>query len=86
MLLVFEIVFPVPVISQINFIGGGWVGEGWDGRWGWVGSQRHVKVPIQTQTEGLCLQYVTDNPIGSSLVPHAVLLMLSRTMKCTLVV
>ena len=31
-LLVFQIVFSAPVISRIESIGGGWVGEKW-GRW-----------------------------------------------------
>ena len=38
MLLVFETVFSVPVISRIESIGGGWVGSR---RWG--------KAPIRTQ-------------------------------------
>ena len=54
MLLVFWIVFSVPVISRNESIGGG---RGW---WGRVGSRRRVKAPIQTQRAVLCLQYVTQ--------------------------
>ena len=45
MLLVFEMVFSVPVISRIESIGGGW-----------VGSQRQAKATIQTQRAVLSLQ------------------------------
>ena len=54
------------------------------GMWGQVGSRRLVKAPIRTQTAVLCLEYVTyckliweaQTAVRSSLVPHAVLLML----------
>ena len=46
MLLVFDIVFSVPVISLVTSIGGGRVERGWSGWWGWVGSQRQIKAPI----------------------------------------
>ena len=61
MLLVFWIVFSVPVISRIESIGGGQVGGGWGGWWGQVGSRRRVKAPIRTQRAVPCLQYVTQN-------------------------
>ena len=50
MLLAFEIVISVTVISQIEPIGGGQVGGGW------VGSTRWAKATIQTQRAVLCLQ------------------------------
>ena len=31
-------------------------GRRWGGRWGWVGSRRWGKAPIQTQRAVLCLQ------------------------------
>ena len=37
MLLVFQMVFSAPVISQIESIGGGQVGGGWSGWWGRAG-------------------------------------------------
>ena len=42
MLLIFEIVFSVPVISQIESIGDGWTGEEWGG-WGAEGK---IKQPF----------------------------------------
>ena len=36
MLLAFQIVFSVPVISRIDSIGGGRLGGGWAGKVGWV--------------------------------------------------
>ena len=59
MLLVFKIVFLVPVISQMECIGGGLVG--WE-----VESQRQVKAPILTRTAVLCLQYMTKELIIQS--------------------
>ena len=39
----------------------GWVGgEGWGGRWRWVGNQRRAKGNIETQTVVLCHQYIAD--------------------------
>ena len=51
MLLVFQKVFSVPVISRIESIGGGR---------GWVGSRRRVKATTQTQRAVLCLQFVAQ--------------------------
>ena len=48
MLLVFWIVFSLPVISRIESIGVGW-----------VGSRRWAKATIWTQAAVLCLQYGT---------------------------
>ena len=53
MLLVFQAVFSVPVISRIESVGGG-------GRRGRVGSRRLVKATIQTQRAVLCLQCATQ--------------------------
>ena len=36
MLLVFEVVFLMAVITQIESIGSGWMGEGWGEGVGWV--------------------------------------------------
>ena len=52
MLLVFQIIFTAPVITQIKSIGGGWMGGG-------VGSQRWVKATIWTQAAVLCPQHGT---------------------------
>ena len=58
MLLVFWMVFSVPVISWIEFIGGGRAGgRGMGGR---VGSQRPVKATIWIQAAVLCPQYGTQ--------------------------
>ena len=51
MLLIFQIVFSVPVISQIESIGDGWAGgdgwsegDGWvEGGWGEVGAVKKLK-------------------------------------------
>ena len=59
MLLVFQMVFSVPVISRIESIGGGQAEGGW-GKQGRVGSRRRVKATIQTQRAELCLQCVTQ--------------------------
>ena len=71
-----------------------WVGGrgmGWE--MGWVGSHWRVKAPVQTQKIVLCLQYVTQagaiqakTAVRSSFVPHSILLMPFRAMKCILVV
>ena len=58
MLLVFWIVFSVPIISRIESIGGGQVGGG--GRRGRVGSRRRVKATIWTQAAVLCPQHGTQ--------------------------
>ena len=60
MLLVFWIVFLVPVISRIESIGGGWVGGKWGRQRGRVRSHRRVKAPIRTQRAVPCPQYVTQ--------------------------
>ena len=56
MLLVFQMFFPTPVISQIEFIGGGRVG----GRRGRVRSRRRAKATIQTQRAVLYFQSVAQ--------------------------
>ena len=58
MLLVFWIIFSVPVISWIESIGGGRPG-GVGGRRGQVGSQRRAKSTIWTQAAVLCPQHGT---------------------------
>ena len=59
MLLVFQTVFSVPVISRIESIGSGRAGRGQ------VGSRRRVKATIQTQRAVLCLQCATQtDPIN----------------------
>ena len=60
MLLVFQTVFSVPVISRIESIGGGRAGGGVEGRRGRVGSRRRVKATTQTQRAVLCLQFVAQ--------------------------
>ena len=58
MLLVFWMVFLVPVISRIEFIGGGLVGgRGVGGR---MGSRRRVKTTVWIQAAVLCPQYGTQ--------------------------
>ena len=57
MLLVFWIVFSVPVISRIESIGGG---RGLGRRRGRVGSQRQAKATIWTQAAVLCPQHGTQ--------------------------
>ena len=59
MLLVFQTVFSVPVISRIESIGGGQAGGG-GGRRGRVGSRRRVKATTQTQRAVICLQFVAQ--------------------------
>ena len=59
MLLVFQTVFSVPVISRIESIGVGGR-EGVGGRRGRVGSRRRVKATTQTQRAVLCLQFVAQ--------------------------
>ena len=62
MLLVFWIIFSLPVISRIESIGGGRAVGGGGRRGlvgGWVGSQRQANVAILTQAAVLCLQYGT---------------------------
>ena len=59
MLLVFQMVFPAPVMSWNETIGDEQAGGG-GGRWQWVGSQRWVKATIQTQRAVLCLQCETQ--------------------------
>ena len=90
MLLVFWIVFSVPVISQIESIGGGWAGGG--GRWE---AEGRLKQPFGLKQQ-CCALSMGHRPVEStreaktavrsSLVPHVVLLMPSRAMKFTLVV
>ena len=53
MLLVFRIIFSLPIISWIESIGDGQVGGGW------VGSRRQAKATIWIQAAVLCLQYGT---------------------------
>ena len=102
MLLVFQTFFSVPVISRIESIGGGWVGGGrgtggrgvGGGRGGWK-AEGGLKQPLRLK-EQCCafslwhklIQSTKEAKTGvrSSLVPHTVLLMPLRTMKCTLVV
>ena len=88
MLLVFWIVFSVPVISRIESIGGGRAGGGWEAEGG-------PKQPFGLKQQCCALSMghrlvestrEAKTAVRSSLVPHAVLSMLSRAMKCTLVV
>ena len=44
----------------MKFIGGGRVGGGWGGCWGWVGSRRRVIPSTRRQTAVLCVQYCTE--------------------------
>ena len=92
MLLVFWMVFSVPVISRIESIGGGRAGGGWGGGWEAEGG---LKQPfgLKQQCCALSMRHrlvestrEAKTAVRSSLVPHAVLLMPSRAMKCTLVV
>ena len=95
MLLVFWIVFSVPVISRIESIGGGRAGGGWGGgRGGWE-AEGGLKQPFGLKQQCCALSMghrlvestgEAKTAVRSSLVPHAVLLMPSRAMKCTLVV
>ena len=99
MLLVFWIVFSVPVISRIESIGGGWVGGGWGGwegggvggggGWGAVGGLKHP-FGLKGQCYAFSMRHrlvestrEAKTAVRSSLVPHTVL---SMPMKCTLVV
>ena len=59
MLLVYWIVFSVPVISRIESIGGGRAGGEW-GKRGRVGSRRRAKATILSQAAVLCPQYGTQ--------------------------
>ena len=90
MLLVFWIVSSVPVISRIDSMGGGWGGGG--GGWEAEGG---LKQPLRLKEQWCAfslwhklIQSAKEAKTGvrSSLVPHAVPLMPSRAMKCTLVV
>ena len=92
MLLVFWIFFSVPVISRIESIGGGLAGWGWGGGWEAEGG---LKQPFGLKQQCCALSMghrlvestrEAKTAVRSSLVPHAVLLMPSRAMKCTLVV
>ena len=92
MLLVFQMFFPTPVISQIESIGGGWAGGGWGeaGAGGKLkaGQTNHLyakssAVPSVCGTN--CCKEAKTNK-RRSLIPHAVLLMHPRAIKYTLVV
>ena len=95
MLLVFQTFFSVPVISRIDSIGGGRAGGGWGGGGGGWEAEGGLKQPLRLK-EQCCafslwhklIQSTKEAKTGvrSSMVPHTVLLMPLRTMKCTLVV
>ena len=95
MLLVFWMFFSVPVISRIEFIGGGRAGGGWGGGGGGWEAEGRLKQPFGLKQQCCALSMghrlvestrEAKTAVRSSLVPHAVLLMPSRAMKCTLVV
>ena len=95
MLLVFWMVFSVPVISRIKSIGGGWAGRGWGGGGGGWEAEGGLKQPFGLKQQCCALSMghrlvestrEAKTAVRSSLVPHAVLLMPSRAIKCTLVV
>ena len=78
-------------MSRIDSIGGGQVGGGWGG-WGAEGGVKHpFGLKGQCCAFSKCHELIkstreAQTAVRSSLVPHAVLLMHPRTMKCTLVV
>ena len=89
MLLVLGTVFSVPVISQIESIGGGMGGGG-----GW-GAEGGVKHPFGLNEQCSAFRKLrgliqstgeVQAAVRSSFVPNAVLLTRPRTMKCTLMV
>ena len=85
----------MPVISRIESIGGGRAGGGWgEGGGGWE-AEGGLKQPFGLKQQCCALSMghrlvestrEAKTAVRNSLVPHAVLLMPSRAMKCTLVV
>ena len=83
------------VISWIESIGGGRAGGGWGGGGGGWEAEGGLKKPFGLKQQCCALSMghrlvestrKAKTAVRSSLVPHAVLLMPSRAMKCTLVV